>query len=170
MRRPLIITLATLTVALAACGEDADPVERDRFTGAAATSPAEEPGDAPGPLVTTLTDLETLLQERGELDLVRTGGSELGPQAGVPFLDHTRYEESQAGLELDVWILADEHAARRARANLSDAEVVRGGARLARGCNVVVLHTGGTVGTELERRVNAVLAGLTCPAGAGAEG
>ncbi len=164
MRRSLTTTLATLAVALAACGEDADPVERDRFTGAAATSPAEEPGDAPAAPVTTLTDLETLLQERGGLDLVRTGGSELGPQAGVPFLAHTRYEESQAGLEFDVWILADEQAARRAQANLGDAEVVRGGARLARGCNVVVLHTEGTVGTELERRVNAVLAGLRCPA------
>ncbi len=164
MRRSLTTTLATLAVALAAGGEDAAPVERDRATGPAATSPADVPAGAPGLPVTTLTDLEMLLQERGGLDLVRTGGSELGPQAGVPFLAHTRYAESQAGLEFGVWVLGDEQAARRARANLSDAEVVRGGARLARGCNVVVLHTEGAVGTELERRVNAVLAGLRCPA------
>ena len=160
----LLLTLLTVTVAAGCGGDDVDPVERDRFTGAPATSPAEDPGDAPGgdAAVTTLTELEGLLQRDAGLELVRTGDRELGPQAGVPFLAHTHYEESRTGLEFDVWILGDVGAARRARANLGDADVIEEGGRLARGCNVVVLYQPPAVGTRVARRVNTVLGDLRC--------
>ena len=160
MRRLLMLLLVTL--AAAGCGEDADPVERDRFTGAEAGSPAEEPGDARNTGVTTLSELETLLQERAGLELQRTGGRELGPQAGVPFLAHTRYEEAIAGLEFDVWVLGDVQAARRARANLSDAEIIEEGGRLARACNVVALYSPKTVASPVAKRVTRVLGELDC--------
>ena len=167
MRRALTLLLALATIASAAgCGEDGiEPTERDESPGLPATSPAEQPGDAPGgdAAVTTLTELETVLQEDARLNLVRTGGGEeLGPQAGVPFLEHVRYEESRTGLELDVWVLGDVAAARRARANLSDSEEIQEGGRLARGCNVVALYAPQTVGSAVARRVTTVLGDLRC--------
>ncbi len=101
--------------------------------GVRTADPAEQRGDAPGgAAVTRLTELDALLQERTGLDLVRT-----------------RFEESQAGLELAVWILGD-------------AEVVQAGGRLAPGGTVVALHPPKTVGTRLARRVTTVLGELPC--------
>jgi len=156
MRRtlPLLLLLLALAVVVAACGEDADPVDRDPV---ARDAPRGETA------VTTLTELETRLQEGAGLDLVRTGGRELGPQAGVPFLAHTRYEESQAGMEFDGWVLGDEPTARRAVANLEDAQVIENGGELERGCNVVALYAPRVPGTRLEQRVDRVLRALPCP-------
>jgi len=148
-------------VAVAGCGEDADPVERDRFTGAAATSPAERPGDAPGTGVTTLTAVEGRLGAAG-LNLVRTGGRELGPEAGVPFLAHTRYEDRTTGLEFDVWVLGDVAAARAATANLRDSTVVAQGGRVARGGNVVAAYAQTVRDTPVARVLAATLGRLRC--------
>ena len=165
MRRLVSLTLAALVIA--GCGEDADPVERDRFTGAEAGSPAERPGDAPNTGVTTLTEFEALLEGAG-LDLVRTGGATaggegLGPDVEQPYLSRVRYAENTATGEFGTIVFGDVATAREAARDLRDAEVVENGGRVVRGCNVVAVYEPRMVGGALARRVTAVLRSIDCP-------